>query len=89
MTGSCGTCAWRGEAVTVEDIETDPLWADFKALALPLGLRACWSSPIMLKDGRVAGTFAFYFRERRGPSSWHEQVVRACVQLCMPGLRAS
>ncbi len=81
--GSCGTAAWRREPVMVEDIETDPLWADFKALALPLGLRACWSSPIMLKDGRVAGTFAFYFRERRGPSSWHEQVVRACVQLCV------
>src|SRR5262249_11319452 len=31
-TGSCGTCAWRGEPVTVEDIETDPLWADYKSL---------------------------------------------------------
>ena len=81
--GSCGTAAWRRETVTVEDIETDPLWADFKALALPLGLRACWSSPIMLKDGRVAGTFAFYFREPRGPNAWHEQVVRACIQLCV------
>ncbi|HEX4297088.1 MAG TPA: EAL domain-containing protein [Devosia sp.] len=81
--GSCGTAAWRGEAVSVEDIETDPLWADFKALAVPLGLQACWSSPIKLRDGRVAGTFAFYFRERRGPGAWHEQVVKACVQLCM------
>ncbi|RYE07300.1 MAG: EAL domain-containing protein [Hyphomicrobiales bacterium] len=81
--GSCGTCAWRGEAVTVVDIETDPLWDDFKGLPLPLGLVACWSSPIKLKDGRVAGTFAFYFREKRGPGMWHEQVVEACVQLCM------
>ena len=83
LVGSCGTAAWRGEPVYVEDIETDPLWADFKALALPLGLKACWSSPITLKDGRVAGTFAFYFRERRGPSLWHEQIVQACVQLCV------
>ena len=81
--GSCGTCAWRGEAVTVEDIETDPLWAEYKAVALPIGLRACWSSPIKAGDGRVVGTFAFYFREPRGPNMWHEQVVRACVQLCM------
>ncbi|HVY52267.1 MAG TPA: EAL domain-containing protein, partial [Devosia sp.] len=81
--GSCGTSAWRGEPVTVTDIETDPLWADFKHLPLPLGLRACWSSPIKMRDGRVAGTFAFYFREKRGPGIWHEQVVNACVQLCV------
>ncbi|HEY0854825.1 MAG TPA: PAS domain S-box protein, partial [Devosia sp.] len=84
--GSCGTAAWRGEPVTVEDIDTDPLWADYKALVLPLGLRACWSSPIKLRDGRVAGTFAFYFREPRGPGIWHERVVAACVQLCMLAL---
>ncbi len=81
--GSCGTCAWRAASVTVVDIATDPLWADFKQLPLPLGLRACWSSPIMRTDGRVAGTFAFYFREQRGPSPSHEQVVNACLQLCV------
>jgi diguanylate cyclase (GGDEF)-like protein/PAS domain S-box-containing protein len=84
--GSCGTSAWRGEPVTVTDIENDPLWADYRQLPLPLGLLACWSSPIKLRDGRVAGTFAFYFREKRGPGVWHEQVVAACVQLCMLAL---
>jgi diguanylate cyclase (GGDEF)-like protein/PAS domain S-box-containing protein len=80
--GSCGTAAFRGEPVLVEDIETDPLWADYKSLPLPLGLLACWSYPIKLKDGRVAGTFAFYFREKRGPSAWHERLVESCVHLC-------
>ena len=83
MAGSCGTCAWRAASVTVVDIATDPLWADFKQLPLPLGLLACWSSPILRTDGRVAGTFAFYFREQRGPSRSHEQVVNACLQLCV------
>ncbi|MBL8571407.1 MAG: EAL domain-containing protein [Phreatobacter sp.] len=82
QTGSCGTAAWRGEPVVVEDIATDPLWTPYKELALPLGLAACWSTPIKLKDGRVAGTFAFYFREKRGPSAWHERLVEACVHLC-------
>jgi diguanylate cyclase (GGDEF)-like protein/PAS domain S-box-containing protein len=84
--GSCGTAAWRGEAVTVEDIDADPLWADYKGLVLPLDLHACWSSPIKLRNGRVAGTFAFYFREKRGPGSSHERIVAACVQLCMLAL---
>jgi diguanylate cyclase (GGDEF)-like protein/PAS domain S-box-containing protein len=89
MAGSCGTAAFLGEAVSVEDIEIDPRWLPFNALPLEAGLRACWSSPIKLKDGRVAGTFAFYFREKRGPSASHERIVAACVQLCMLALERS
>jgi diguanylate cyclase (GGDEF)-like protein/PAS domain S-box-containing protein len=84
--GSCGTAAWRKQAVISEDIETDPLWEDFKGLPLPLGLLACWSSPITLRNGRVGGTFAFYYRSKRGPSVWHEHIVRACVNLCVIAL---
>ncbi len=80
--GSCGTAAYLGAPVLVDDIETNPLWEPYKSLPLPLGLLACWSSPIKLKDGRVAGTFAFYFREKRGPSTWHERLVEACLHLC-------
>lgn len=80
--GSCGTAAYLGIPVLVDDIETSPLWTPYKELPLPLGLLACWSSPIKLKDGRVAGTFAFYFREKRGPSPWHERLVEACIHLC-------
>ena len=82
IAGSCGTAVWRGESVFVTDIETDPLWAPYKHLALPHGLRACWSSPIKLRDGRIAGTFAFYYREPRGPSLFHQQIVKACLHLC-------
>ena len=43
--GSCGTAAHFGHAIVVTDIENDPLWADFRDLALQHGLRACWSTP--------------------------------------------
>src|SRR5882762_4304344 len=39
--GSCGTAAYRSQPVIVSDIATDPLWADFRDLALAHGLRAC------------------------------------------------
>jgi diguanylate cyclase (GGDEF)-like protein len=80
--GSCGTAIWRGEPVEVRDIATDPLWAEYKALALPLGLRACWSSPIKAGDGRVVGTFAFYYREPRGPAEVEREIVDKCAHLC-------
>ena len=61
--GSCGTAAYTGRPVVVSDIATDPLWADFKDLALAADLRACWSTPILSKRGDVLGTFAIYYRE--------------------------
>ena len=67
--GSCGTAMWRGEPVVVCDIETDPLWTDYKALVTPYGFRACWSSPIRSYQGRVLGTFALYSRLAGEPSA--------------------
>lgn len=66
--GSCGTAAFTGETVIVADIETDPLWADFKALANVHGLRACWSIPLRSKGGGVLGTFAIYHRAPYRPT---------------------
>jgi diguanylate cyclase (GGDEF)-like protein len=82
MKGSCGTAAFLGRPVEVTDIAADPLWKDYRDLALPLGLRACWSSPIMARDQRAIGTFAFYFRTPRGASAFERQVVAMSVHLC-------
>jgi diguanylate cyclase (GGDEF)-like protein len=81
--GSCGTAAYLREEVTVTDIENDPRWAAFKHLALPFGLRACWSRPILNVAGEAIGTFAFYFRECRGPTRLEREIVRHCVHLCV------
>ena len=66
--GSCGTAMYRGEAVIVTDIQTDPLWEDYRALAEASGLRACWSTPILSGRGKVLGSFAMYYREPRKPT---------------------
>lgn len=79
--GSCGSAAFHGKAVLATDIDTDPRWQPYKTRPLEVGLRACWSTPIKAKDGRVIGTFAFYFRECRAPSRWHQRIVDACVDL--------
>jgi len=79
--GSCGSAAYYGRAVLAEDLDTDPRWQPYKARPLEVGLKACWSTPIKAKDGRVIGTFAFYFRESRSPSRWHQRIVDACVNL--------
>ncbi len=68
VAGSCGTAAYRGQQVIVRDIASDPLWANYRAAALPFGLAACWSTPILGPDGRVLGTFAMYYGEPREPT---------------------
>jgi PAS domain S-box-containing protein len=67
--GSCGAAAYRRERVVVDDIATHPNWAVYKAVALPFGLRACWSTPILSRTKDVLGTFAVYYREPRAPTS--------------------
>jgi GAF domain-containing protein len=66
--GSCGTAAYHDRDVVVFDIAKDPLWANYRELALPHGLRACWSTPIHDSDGNVLGTFANYYPVVSDPS---------------------
>ena len=75
VAGSCGTAAYRGEAVVAEDIATEPLWAPYREMALAHGLRACWSTPILDGDNRVLGTFASYFRSPGRPTEWHRRLI--------------
>lgn len=79
--GSCGSAAYHGRPVLSMDIDNDPRWQPYKTRPLEVGLRGCWSSPIKANDGRVIGTFAFYFRECRAPSRWHQRIIDACIQL--------
>ena len=65
--GSCGTAAHSGKPVFVSDIASDPLWVNFRDLAMGHGLRACWSTPI-ISAGRVVGTFAMYHGEPCEPT---------------------
>ncbi|MFC8293928.1 SpoIIE family protein phosphatase [Streptomyces sp. NPDC057242] len=65
--GSCGTAAHRRRPVTVTDIATDPFWDDFRDLADKAGVAACWSTPILARDGSLLGTFAMYHRTPRTP----------------------
>lgn len=81
--GSCGTAAYLKRQVIVSDVATDPLWNDFKRLALPHGLRACWSTPIIASDGNVYGTFAIYYREPRNPEPHHLDLIGSATHLAV------
>jgi PAS domain S-box-containing protein len=79
--GSCGTAAHTGEPVIVTDIASDPLWDDFRHLALAHGLRACWSQPVRARSGAVLGTFAMYYRDPRAPSAQERRLIETAAHL--------
>jgi diguanylate cyclase (GGDEF)-like protein len=79
--GSCGTAAYRRESVMVCDIQTDPLWEDYRELAAAYGLRSCWSTPILSHGSRVLGTFALYDRQSRQPTALEWQMVEIASRI--------
>lgn len=76
---SCGAAAWSAKPVYAEDIANDPLWVDFKELALSHGLRACWSTPVLSSQGRVLGTLALYFPEVRAAKREEVRILSAAA----------
>ncbi len=79
--GSCGSAAFLRKRVIVEDVATDARWKDFCDLALRLGLRACWSEPIVAGDGRLLGTLAMYYEEPRGPLASEVEMIEMGAHL--------
>jgi hypothetical protein len=60
--GSCGAAAYLGRPVYSTDIETDPVWGDYRDLALQHGFRSCWSTPIRNSNDTIIGTLAILHR---------------------------
>ncbi|WP_162174130.1 PAS domain S-box protein [Herminiimonas sp. CN] len=74
--GSCGAAAYRRQQVVVSDIETDPVWQDYRQLAAEHGLRACWSTPVFSSIGELVATFATYFRGIRAPQAQELDLIK-------------
>lgn len=80
-TGSCGTAAYLKLPVIVSDIASDYKWKDFAALALRHGLKACWSNPILSRNGELLGTFANYYSECRAPTEAEKAIIEPITNL--------
>lgn len=74
--GCCGTAVAEKKVIITQDIETDPKWAQFRALASPHGLRSCWSTPLLNLRRQAVGTFAVYHKEPHLPPLTELHVAR-------------
>lgn len=87
--GSCGTAAFTGERVIVNDITTHPYWAPYKELAASAGLGACWSQPILSSSSQALGTLAIYHREVRAPERYDFSIMEQSAHLASIAIERS
>jgi formate hydrogenlyase transcriptional activator len=81
--GSCGRAAALKQRVVASDIATDPLWVDWRELALAHGLRAAWSQPLLSRSQEVLGTFAMYYREPSTPSESDLRLIEGAANVAV------
>lgn len=87
--GSCGTAAFTGQRVIVEDVQVHPYWAPYKELAGRAGLGACWSEPIRSASGKVLGTFAIYHHQAHHPTDDEIRLIEQTANLAEVALGRS
>lgn len=79
--GSCGTAAFRGQAVYVEDTQRDPVWVDFRDFAQQHNIRACWSTPFFSQSGDLLGTVALSHQVPCSPTAHHLNIIKTATHL--------
>jgi len=65
----CGSAAFTGQRVFIENIISHPNCATCHQAAIKAGLRSCWSEPVSSSTGEVVGVFTAYSRQASVPTS--------------------
>lgn len=79
--GSCATAAYRGEAVFVTNVATDPVWQSCRNFALSHNIQACWSTPFFSQTGELLGTFALSHCVPCEPTAYHLEMMKTAAHL--------
>lgn len=70
---ACGRAMRNGGSVIVRDIELDPGFAPFRAIAAESGFRAVLSTPLVASNGLFVGMISTHFARPHTPS--REQMI--------------
>ncbi len=79
--GSCGAAVFSGRMEVVSDTETDARWDGLRSVARELGIRSCWSIPILDRERTILGTFAVSAMSVRSPTVEQRQLLSIAAEL--------
>jgi PAS domain S-box-containing protein len=79
----CAMATHRNKQVIAADISSETRWAAhaWNPMALAIGLRACWSTPICATTGQVLGAFAIYYDVPRIPTSNDQSLIEQITHI--------
>ena len=73
--GPCSAAVVARKPTVVRDFAVETRWPAFTAEMASLGLRGCFTTPIVSSEARVVGTIAIYYRQTRDPTPSDEQLA--------------
>lgn len=79
--GSCGTAAYKKKRIVVSDTLSDPLWENYRDIAVEYNLRAAWSQPIFDSKKRVVAVIGVYYSVVRTPEELEIEVLDRAAAL--------
>ncbi|HEX9461917.1 MAG TPA: GAF domain-containing protein [Alphaproteobacteria bacterium] len=65
---ACGRALREGRPVVIPDVELDPQFAPFRAVAAEAGYRAVQSTPLVTSGGHFVGMMSTHFARPHAPS---------------------
>lgn len=83
---SCGTAAFTGQRIIVEDVQNHPYWTHYMELMARAQLRACWSEPICTAAGKVLGTIDIYHHSIHRPDEAEIRLIEQTANLAQIAL---
>lgn len=78
---SSGAAAYAGKRVIFADITTHPYWKSLAALSTKSKLEACWSEPLIDKQGNVLGALSIYHSKKSPPERAEFELIEQFVNL--------
>ena len=81
LAGPLGDAIRRRDLTIVADVAGDESWRGQRELTSAHGLRACWSAPIITRDGEPLGVLAAFSRAPREPSEAEIKLIQVAAQL--------
>ena len=81
--GSFAAAVFRKAPVFVSNVQTDPLWVDFREFTKMHHIESCWSMPFFSETGEVLGSFALTQSVSAKPTKSDKRVMKVAAQLAV------
>lgn len=78
--GACGKCYENRIRVIVEDVESSPLYDQYREAAREAGFRAVHNTPLVTRGGKIVGVLSAHFRKPHRPSDREIHLVDLCAR---------